>query len=124
MIRMRLHPPELGAMRLDLVVRNGTVTARLQTETEAASQVLVDSLPALRERLAEHQIKVERLDVQWTGSGLGGSPQQPGGQGRWRDESFAPTSKQGIATAAATDDRSAEAAPRSITRDGGFDVRV
>lgn len=63
-IRMRLHPPELGGMRLEITVRNGQMTAQIETETTAAKNLLLDNLPALRERLAEQNIKVERFDVQ------------------------------------------------------------
>jgi hypothetical protein len=83
-IRLRLHPPELGSLRLELTVRNGAMNARMETETETARNMLLDNLPALRERLAEHQIKVERFDVDWQAQAQGGLPQQAGDQSRWQ----------------------------------------
>ncbi len=62
-IRLRLSPPELGNMRLEIVVKGGVLTARVETETSAARTVLLDNLPALRERLAEQNIKIEQFDV-------------------------------------------------------------
>ncbi len=62
-IRMRLFPPELGALRLEMTVRHGTVTARLETDNTAAQRILVENLPVLRERLAEHNLRVDRFDV-------------------------------------------------------------
>lgn len=62
-IRLRLHPPELGALRLEMHVKNGTLTARLEVESSAARDVLLENLPQLRERLAEHRIKVDQFDV-------------------------------------------------------------
>jgi flagellar hook-length control protein FliK len=62
-LRLRLSPPELGALRLDVTVREGVLTAHLEAETPAARAVLLDNLPALRERLAEQQIRIERFDV-------------------------------------------------------------
>jgi flagellar hook-length control protein FliK len=62
-VRLRLSPPELGAMRIELSVRDGVLSARLETETTTARSILLDNLPALRDRLAEQNIKVERFDV-------------------------------------------------------------
>jgi flagellar hook-length control protein FliK len=63
-VRMRLHPPELGSLRVEITVRNGQMTAQIEAETSTAKNLLLDNLPALRERLAEQNIKVERFDVQ------------------------------------------------------------
>ena len=51
-LRLRLHPPELGSLQLEISVRNGAMTARLETETSTARNLLLDNLPALRDRLA------------------------------------------------------------------------
>jgi flagellar hook-length control protein FliK len=62
-LQLRLRPPELGTLRLEIAVRDGVMTARLETETAAARNVLLDNLPQLRDRLAEQNVKVERFDV-------------------------------------------------------------
>jgi flagellar hook-length control protein FliK len=62
-LQLRLSPPELGALRLELTVKDGVMTAALETETASARRLLLDHLPALRERLAEQNIRVERFDV-------------------------------------------------------------
>ncbi|GIW90562.1 MAG: hypothetical protein KatS3mg109_0994 [Pirellulaceae bacterium] len=62
-VRLRLSPPELGSVRLELRVRDGALVARLETETQEAKHVLLDNLPALRDRLHEQGIRVERFDV-------------------------------------------------------------
>ncbi len=71
-IRLRLHPPELGALRLQMRVQGGVLTARLEVETPAAREVLLDNIAGLRERLAEHQIRVEHFDVTLMNGSLGG----------------------------------------------------
>jgi flagellar hook-length control protein FliK len=71
-LQIRLSPPELGAMRLELTVKDGVMTAALETETAAARRVLLEHLPALRERLAEQNIRVERFDVDVRREGGGG----------------------------------------------------
>ncbi len=79
-VRLRLHPPELGSLRVELTIRNGVMNARVEAETSAAQSLLLENLPALRERLAEHDIKVQRFDVDLFNRGAGGSPQEPGNQ--------------------------------------------
>jgi flagellar hook-length control protein FliK len=63
-LKIRLSPPELGALRLEITVRDGTVNAKLEAETPAAQQLLLENLPVLRERLAQQDIKVERFDIE------------------------------------------------------------
>ena len=62
-LRLRLRPPELGAMRLEVSLQGGHLTARIETETQQARNVLLEHLPQLRERLAEQGIQVEKFDV-------------------------------------------------------------
>jgi flagellar hook-length control protein FliK len=80
-LHLRLSPPELGSLILELTVKQGVMTASLETETAAARQTLLNHLPALRERLAEQNIRIERFDVDVRQDGSGqssmGSQQQP-----------------------------------------------
>ncbi|WP_460166317.1 flagellar hook-length control protein FliK [Thermostilla marina] len=69
-VRMRLRPPELGSLRLELHLRNGVMTARLEAETPTTQRLLVEHLPALRERLIEQNIRVDRFDVDLMGNGF------------------------------------------------------
>ena len=62
-VRLRLSPPELGSLRLEVTVREGVLTARVETETSSARTILLDNLPQLRERLAEQGMKIEKFDV-------------------------------------------------------------
>lgn len=62
-LQLRLSPPELGAMRIELSVHQGTLTATIETDNTSAKQILLDNLPQLRERLADQNIKIERFDV-------------------------------------------------------------
>ena len=78
-IRLRLHPPQLGSLRLDITVRGGLMTARVEAETPAARNLLLDNLPALRERLALQDIKVKQFDVALMDRPPGGLPDQSAG---------------------------------------------
>jgi flagellar hook-length control protein FliK len=62
-VRLRLSPPELGALRLEIKVEGSAVIAHIEAETPAARTALIENLPALRERLAELGVRIERFDV-------------------------------------------------------------
>jgi flagellar hook-length control protein FliK len=79
-IRLRLSPPELGSLRLEIRIQDGAMVAHLQTETEAARSAIVENLPALRERLSDQGVRIERFDVDLMHRQPGGSPDQPGRQ--------------------------------------------
>jgi flagellar hook-length control protein FliK len=62
-LQLRLSPPELGSLRLEIAVRQGVLTASVETETTTARQLLLENLPVLRDRLAEQNVRIERFDV-------------------------------------------------------------
>jgi flagellar hook-length control protein FliK len=63
-VRLRLSPPSLGSIRLEVTLQAGVMSARIETETASAKAAIVDNLPALRERLAAHDIKISQFDVE------------------------------------------------------------
>lgn len=87
-IRLRLSPPELGSLRLELRVGQGELSAKLETETAIARTTLLEHLPILKDRLAEQGIRLEGFEVNvsdgWQGgSGFSGDQQparEPGSQ--------------------------------------------
>jgi flagellar hook-length control protein FliK len=80
-LQLRLSPPELGSLKLELTVQEGVLSATVEAETPAARRLLLEHLPALRDRLAEQNVRVERFDVDLRrdgeGNGSGATPQQP-----------------------------------------------
>ncbi len=112
-LRLRLHPPELGALKLELRVQNGTLTARLEAETSAARSLLLENLPVLRDRLIEQGVRIEQFDVDLNERGFGGAaenaPHDSGGsadpdrpkhqsveQGDGNDEGLASSPELGV----------------------------
>lgn len=79
-LQLRLSPPELGSIKLELFIESGSLTARIEAETQTARKVLLDNLPALRERLAQQDIRVERFDVDVRRDGAGGQPDWQAGE--------------------------------------------
>ncbi|MBA4019638.1 MAG: hypothetical protein C0483_20935 [Pirellula sp.] len=94
-LQLRLSPPELGSLRLQVKMTDGALSARLEAETPQAQQVLMDSLPQLRERLADQNIRVERFDVDLMQSGGGGPSNLPD---RRQDASQDGSSSRGSST--------------------------
>lgn len=62
-LQLRLAPPELGTLKIQLDVKDGVMSASLEADNANARKLLLDHLPALRDRLAEQNIRVERFDV-------------------------------------------------------------
>ena len=77
LIRLRLSPPELGTLRLEVRVETGVLTARIEVEVETARTALMQNLGALRERLAEQGIRVEKFDVGLMDQQTGSQPDSP-----------------------------------------------
>jgi flagellar hook-length control protein FliK len=73
-LRLRLSPPELGALTLEVKVQGGVVSARVEADTPAARSLLLENLPLLRERLAEHGMRVDQFDVDLSDRHAGGTP--------------------------------------------------
>lgn len=62
-INLRLHPPQLGALNVQVRLEGRDMAARLTTETAAARDVILESLPVLRGRLAEQGFEVSQFQV-------------------------------------------------------------
>ena len=75
-VKLRLSPPELGSVRLEVSVKNGVLTAHAQTETAQARDALVENLPELRARLSEQNIQIDHFDVDLFDSAGGGMSNQ------------------------------------------------
>jgi flagellar hook-length control protein FliK len=100
-VRLRLSPPELGALRLDVSLRDGVLVAHMQTETTAARAALLDNLPTLRDRLAEQGVRIERFDVDLAQQQSGGSPDQSFARPQYEESAaWRPTRPQAAVAAA------------------------
>jgi flagellar hook-length control protein FliK len=83
-MQIRLDPPSLGDLRIQMTVINGAVSAELRPSSAQAHTLLAADLASLRQALEAQGLSVDRLSVQ--------SPAQPGngpsslGQGIGRGE--------------------------------------
>ena len=79
-LRMKLSPPELGTIKLEISVRKGVMKAKVEADTPEAKNLLLENLPALRDRLARQDIKIQQFDVNLRDPASGGMSQQTANQ--------------------------------------------
>jgi flagellar hook-length control protein FliK len=75
-MKLRLSPPELGAVKLEVSYREGVLHARLETESTSTRNVIMENLPQLKERLAEQNVRIETFDVNVRDQNSGNNSQQ------------------------------------------------
>jgi flagellar hook-length control protein FliK len=62
-VRVRLSPPELGDLEVNVSRREEGSVARIESHTAATHQLLLEHLPSLRESLAQSGIPVHEIEV-------------------------------------------------------------
>jgi flagellar hook-length control protein FliK len=62
-MQIRLDPPELGALLIQVTVRDGLMAASFQTSNPEATQLLSHSLTQLKHSLENQGVSVDRLQV-------------------------------------------------------------
>lgn len=63
-ISIKLHPPQLGALNVQVRMEGRSMTAKLTTESGAARDAIMESLPVLRKRLAEQGFEISSFQVE------------------------------------------------------------
>lgn len=63
-IRLNLKPPELGAVKIEMAVKDNTVNLEVVTENKAAKEILLANIHELREALLGQDVKLVKMDVQ------------------------------------------------------------
>jgi flagellar hook-length control protein FliK len=107
-----------------LTVRNGMMTARIEAESSTARNLLLDNLPALRDRLAEQDIKVQRFDVDLGPRSSGGSPQEPGDHHHPQDRPQHGTHHAGGGQENPADNPTAAGGAQHLGEKSQFDVTI
>ena len=110
-------------MRLELRLEGETLTARIEAQTHAAKAVLLDHLPALRDRLAQHDIKIERLDVDLMQQPAGDPGDRPAGDTRG-DQHRGHAARTGPRTTTRTETRPEQIGRRPPSGTGRLNVII
>lgn len=62
-IDMQLNPENLGKLNIQLVSKNGEVTANIMAQSEAVKEVIESQVTMLKETLLEQGVKIEAVEV-------------------------------------------------------------
>ncbi|MDQ7779298.1 MAG: flagellar hook-length control protein FliK [Planctomycetota bacterium] len=62
-LRMDLHPPNLGGLRIDLVLKDGVLSVAMRTETQAARSMILGNADQLKESLERNDVHVGNFNV-------------------------------------------------------------
>ncbi len=60
---LKLDPPELGQLRIDIRMHEAGMTLRVDAENAAAAKLIEARLPELKDALSVHGIRVERSEI-------------------------------------------------------------
>jgi len=63
-IRLRLKPPELGPLRIEMDVKANILKLTMTTENHSTRELLLSNIHELREALGEQGVRLERIDIQ------------------------------------------------------------
>ena len=63
-LRLQLRPPQLGAIQIDMDMKDSVLKIGMITENNSVKEFLVSSIQELRDSLVQQGVKLERIDVQ------------------------------------------------------------
>ena len=87
-LTLRLQPPELGSLKIEMLVRDGVVNARFTAQADSVRNLLMDQMGHLRHALDKQGLVIDKLEVQLdnNSSNLGQSSDDASNDGRSKDE--------------------------------------
>jgi flagellar hook-length control protein FliK len=63
-LRVRLEPPALGKVQIEVQADSGGVSARLEVQTPAARQTLLDNISLLHDAIGQTGATVNRIEIE------------------------------------------------------------
>jgi flagellar hook-length control protein FliK len=69
-MEMQLYPEHLGKIQINVVSKDGVMTARIVAETEAAKQAIEGGLANLKESMEHQNLKVDAIEVMVSTAGF------------------------------------------------------
>jgi len=63
-IRLQLRPPQLGAIQIDMNMKNNVLKIGVITEHNSAKEILISNIQELKDSLVQQGVKLERVDIQ------------------------------------------------------------
>ncbi len=81
---IRLSPPDLGSLRMEVAVKAGVVTAHLEADTAQARDLLMGGLSQLRQHLEEQGLRIGEFTVDYDAGDPEHSQQNRGFAEHWQ----------------------------------------
>jgi flagellar hook-length control protein FliK len=69
-MEMQLYPEHLGKIQINVVSKDGAMTARIVAETEEAKQAIENGLSSLKESMENQNLKVDAIEVMVSTAGF------------------------------------------------------
>ncbi|UCE33404.1 MAG: flagellar hook-length control protein FliK, partial [Deltaproteobacteria bacterium] len=85
-VRLQLRPPELGAVKVEMDIKEDVLRLGMITENSSVKELLLSNAHELKHALVEQGVKLERLDVQInhdSNQSLAYTKEDPGEEQRW-----------------------------------------
>lgn len=103
-LEMQLYPEHLGKIQINVVSKDGIMTARIVAENEAAKQAIENGLTNLKEAMEQQNLKVDAIEVMVSTTGFErGNEQQDS-----TSENQAPKSRRKLSISEAEEETSKE----------------
>lgn len=74
-MELQLYPEHLGKIQIQVISKDGVMTARIAAETEAARQAIEGGLSNLKEAMEQQNLKVDAIEVMVSTTGFGNHPE-------------------------------------------------
>lgn len=68
--KVRLDPPELGVLQIELSKVNGTIVAKIETETASTQRLVLENIAQLKETLSQQGNPIDKIEVEWNQRGF------------------------------------------------------
>ena len=69
-LKIRLDPPELGVLQIEVSRVDGVLTAKIETDSTATQRLIHENLALLKEALAQKGQQLDKIDVEWNQRGF------------------------------------------------------
>ena len=131
-MRIRLDPPELGSLQIEVGRVNGQIVARIEVDNPTARALVFEQLQMLRDSLQQQGLRVDRLEVEINenlsrefGSDQSAEQRSEEQQQRFAEETdFAAESKQGDQNGQAEDEANLNPQNTQVIGVSEIDVQI
>tara|TARA_R110002111_G_scaffold18931_2_gene46285 strand:+ start:125759 stop:127690 length:1932 start_codon:yes stop_codon:yes gene_type:complete len=63
-LKIRLSPPELGTLQIEVSLKDGVYTAKMEVQNQRVQKIVNDNMAQLKESLAKTGVSIDRFEVQ------------------------------------------------------------